>query len=346
VPIGSSFRRVACARADYATAGRGLVQKVGKKERRPCARVGSRAGLSDAEERDVQEGRASRTAEYAAGFRALETVRRPARRRLFEDRFAVHFLGPRLRRLVRYASVPGLGSAVRGWIDRRWPGAMTSGIARTRLIDDQLQSALAGGIGQVLLLGAGYDCRACRLPTLARCRVVEIDHPATQAAKKRRLAQLLGALPAHVMFAPADLSGRGLRDAWNTSWIGRDERAFVVWEGVTHYLGEAGVRATLDALGERLAAGSRIVFTYIHRGLVDGTREFYGARQSKERVAGDGEPWLWGLDPAQLPAFLIDHRLELIEDLGADDYRARYWGEAGRRMRGFSFYRVALTQLR
>jgi O-methyltransferase involved in polyketide biosynthesis len=153
-------------------------------------------------------------------------------------------------------------------------------------------------------------------------------------------------LPAHVMFAPADLGGRGLRDAWNASWIARDERALVVWEGVTHYLGEAGVRATLDALAERLAAGSRIVFTYLHRGLLDGTREFHGAHFSRDQVASDGEPWIWGLDPADLPAFLTDHHLLPLADLGADDYRARYWGEAGRRMRGFSFYRVAVAQLR
>jgi O-methyltransferase involved in polyketide biosynthesis len=67
----------------------------------------------------MQPGQASRTAEYAAAFRALETVRRPAAARLFEDPFAVHFLAPRLQRIVRVAALPLLGEVVRTVVDRR-----------------------------------------------------------------------------------------------------------------------------------------------------------------------------------------------------------------------------------
>ena len=67
------------------------------------------------------------------------------------------------------------------FIDRRWPGARTSGVARTRLIDDAVAAALRDGIDQVLILGAGFDCRAYRLPGIERARVFEIDHPSTSA---------------------------------------------------------------------------------------------------------------------------------------------------------------------
>ena len=61
---------------------------------------------------------------------------------------------------------------------------------RTRVIDDALRDFVAGGGRQLVLLGAGYDCRALRLPELAELRVFEVDHPATQAHKRDVLAQL------------------------------------------------------------------------------------------------------------------------------------------------------------
>jgi len=292
----------------------------------------------------VRQDQISRTAQYAAAFRALETVRRPKRARLFEDRFAAHFLAPPLRRVLWWAGLPLAGALVRGIVDRRWPGAMTSGIARTRLIDDLLLDAVREGIGQVVILGAGFDCRACRLPELAVCRIVEVDHPATQALKRKGLARILGATPDHVAFAAVDLRERDLHEVLETEKLDRDRHAFVLWEGVTHYLGETAVDATLRALAVVLAPGSRLLFTYLHGGLLDGSVEFDGAHVSKERVSGDGEPWIWGMDPARMPEYLAERGFRLLEDDGATEYRARYWGDRGRAMRGFAFYRVALAQ--
>jgi O-methyltransferase involved in polyketide biosynthesis len=122
------------------------------------------------------------------------------------------------------------------------------------------------------------------------------------------------------------------------------ERVFVLWEGVTHYLGEAAVDQTLRTLAAELAPGSRVLFTYLHGGLLDGTASFDGARNSMDQVAGDGEPWIWGIHPERLPAFLAARGWRCLENLGANEYRERYWGEQGRRMRGFAFYRVALAE--
>jgi methyltransferase (TIGR00027 family) len=292
----------------------------------------------------VEEGKASRTAEYAASFRALETLRRPAGHRLFEDPFAFQFLSPNLQRILRLASLPGLGCLVYKYIDHRWPGAMTSGIARTRLIDDWLLDAIKDGICQIVILGAGFDCRGLRLPELKKCRVIEIDHPATQALKKEGLKKILEDLPDHVTFFEADLKKQKLSDVLNAAGIDEKQRSLVVWEGVTHYLGEKAVDATLRALSASLAPGSRLLFTYLHAGLLDGTVTFDGARASREQVSSDGEPWVWGMDPAKMPAYLAERGYQLIEDIGADDYRTRYWKEEGRRMGGFGFYRVALAE--
>lgn len=293
----------------------------------------------------MKESQASRTAEYAAAFRALETTKRPARARLFEDRFAVHFLSPEKQRLVRWSSLPFLGHLLRYYIDRRWPGAMTSGIARTRLIDDLLLAAIRNGIRQILILGAGFDCRAYRLPELAGCRIVEIDHPATQQMKREILSRIIGVVPDRVAFVSADLTQQGLHEVLETAGLAWEQSTFILWEGVTHYLGEAAVDATLRVLSTMLVPGSHLLFTYLHGGLLDGTADFDGSNVSRERVAGDGEPWIWGKDPALLPDFLADRGYRLLEDFGANEYRIRYWGDRGRRMHGFAFYRVALAEI-
>lgn len=294
----------------------------------------------------MKDDQASRTAEYAASFRALETVRRPAKARLFEDPFAGHFLSPERQRIVRWAASPVIGALVRFYIDHRWPGAMTSGIARTRLIDDLLLASIVDGIRQIVILGAGFDCRAFRLPILSGCRVIEIDHPATQALKQERSAQLLDASPGYVNYIAADLTRQNLRDVLEVTHLNLTLRTFVLWEGVTHYLGEKAVDDTLRVLSTTMASGSRLLFTYLHGGLLDGTTQFDCARVSMEQVAGDGEPWIWGMKPALMPEFLNERGFDLLEDTSATEYRTRYWGNRGRKMRGFDFYRVALALLR
>ena len=58
-----------------------------------------------------------------------------------------------------------------------------------------------------------------------------------------------------------------------------------------------------------------------------------------------GEPWTFGLDPGELPAYLAARGFMLLEDVSADEYRARYFGDAARAMRGYSFYRAAVARV-
>ena len=100
----------------------------------------------------VKESGASKTAEYMAFFRALESEK-PGNRRLFFDRFAHAFLGPRLKAALALTRVPLLGRIVPWIMDSLWPGARTSGVARTRLIDDMLMTAVGHEAQQLVLLG-------------------------------------------------------------------------------------------------------------------------------------------------------------------------------------------------
>ena len=99
-------------------------------------RLGHRSRAAPLRARDsgaVRLGRESRTAEYVALFRALETVR-PSGERLFSDPLAAAFLTPRLRVGVALAALPGIGRLVPALVDRRWPGPRASAVARTREI--------------------------------------------------------------------------------------------------------------------------------------------------------------------------------------------------------------------
>src|SRR5437763_3854854 len=202
----------------------------------------------------MEAGRSSTTAEIVAFFRALESVR-PADRRLFEDPFAARFLRPWLRIVVRGSVLPIIGPLLLRSIDRRWPGARSSAIARTRLIDDWLHESIAGGAGQVLILGSGFDSRAWRLPALRRVAVFEIDHPATSAEKRRRLAAI-GAAPTNVSFVAADFERDTLAETMKRSSFDPAKPAVVIWEGVTNYLTAEAVDETLRWIG-RLAKGTK-----------------------------------------------------------------------------------------
>lgn len=292
----------------------------------------------------MKTGRASRTAEFMALFRALETCRRPAGARLFEDPFAPCFLGVRLALVAFAARLPPLGRFLEAVIDRRWPGARASGIARTRLIDDALKEALAQGVDQVVLLGAGFDSRAYRLAGIEAVRVFEVDHPATLERKRLRLLRRLRRLPGHVVFVPVDLDRQDLVEALRTAGFRPHARSFFVWEGVTNYLTARAVDQTLRFVGSA-APGSGLVFTYVHQDVVSGSWVGEGLRSLTATLRRAGEAWTFGIHPTALPELLAVHGLELVRDVGSVEYRARYLGAPGSHLKGYEFYRAALAEV-
>ena len=289
----------------------------------------------------MKRGTASRTAEFMALFRALETVRRPASARLFSDPYARRFLRPGLRAVVESARLPPVHRAVSRFVERRWPGAMTSAVARTRLIDDAVRDALDTGVTQAVILGAGFDCRAHRLDGLRATRVFEIDHPATQAAKRSRL----GAVDRSVVYVPVDFDRDDFASVLHAAGFDRGARSFFLWEGVTNYLTAAAVDATLRTIAQDARAGSAVLFTYVHRGVLDGSTAFFGTERLAATLARTHESWTFGLDPDGVGAWLAARGLALVEDLGAREYRRRYLPGASATMRGYDFYHAALARV-
>jgi methyltransferase (TIGR00027 family) len=195
-----------------------------------------------------------------------------------------------------------------------------------------------------VILGAGFDARAYRLAAMSRTTVFEVDHPSTSAAKRSAVEAALGALPGHVRFVAIDFDTMRLPDAMDAAGFEPARRTIVVWEGVTNYLTEAAVDATLRWCAG-LAAGSRVVFTYVDRRVIDVPAEFHGTAKLFATLAAADERWTFGLAPLRVPAFLAERGLVLDEDVGATDYRRRCLGEAAARVRGYEFYHVAVAHV-
>jgi len=267
--------------------------------------------------------RASRTAELVALYRAIESSR-PLASRLFDDPLAPAFLGPRFRWALRLSRFPLVGPAM-PWslVDGHWAGPRTTVAVRTRYIDDVLGEALGRGVEQVVILGAGFDARAYRIPRIERTRVFEVDHPATQSRKKAVLTRQLRRLPAHVTLIPADFATQTLDSVLLAAGFRPELPTFFICEGVTHYLSAADVDGLFHHVAAG-AAGSRMVFTYIHRGMLDGSAAFTGAADTLATVRRAGEPYTFGLDPSDIEPYLAARGFRLVEDVGASEYRERY----------------------
>ena len=231
-------------------------------------------------------------------------------------------------------------------IDRRWSGARSSGVARTRLIDDYLSAALHDGIDQVVILGSGFGCRAYRAVDIEHVPVFEIDYPTTLTQKKERIRCILGTLPTNVAYVDMDLNRQSLRQVMQDPGLAFNRRSFFIWEGVTNYLTEQAVDDVLRYVGRETAPGSRIVFTYVHRGVLDDSAVFKGTPHLWKTLQRANETWIFGIYPDHLQAYLASRGLDLLEDMGASEYRARYMGPPAHQMKGYELYRIAYAHVR
>jgi len=290
----------------------------------------------------MQADRSSKTAQYMALFRTIESTR-PPRRRLFHDPYAHLFLSPKLRVASAVAAVPLIGNIVPWILDSFWPGARTSAIARTRFIDDRLRRALHEGYRQVVILGAGFDSRAYRMAEFAGLNVIEVDHPATSREKQKTLKRGIHGLPPSVQYLEIDFNTEELQGA--TGRVAFDPLAptVVIWEGVTNYLSEEAVNSTFESL-KVIFARCFLLFTYIDRAVLEGSPSFDGTASVEQRLRKVGERWTFGFDPDALPAYLGDRGYHLLEDVGSIQYRTAYLPARKRLLRGYEFYRIAVAQ--
>jgi methyltransferase (TIGR00027 family) len=260
---------------------------------------------------DAQRSRmAASTAEGAASLRAGgaaepdEAVRNP-------DHLAARFITPGLK-LTALAKVPGLRRFVARVAERVIPGAYYYEIARVKYMDELLLGELERGISQLVVLGAGFDTRAYRFEDRLRgVRTYEVDHPVTARLKRERLVHIFGELPAHVEFVEIDFTTQELDERLAAHGYDPAEPTFFIWSGVVPYLTADAVDAVFAFIARQGSPLTSVVFDYVYREMLDGTRSYYGAEELKRRVEKTGEPLLFGIPEGEIEAFLAKRGLTL-----------------------------------
>lgn len=186
-----------------------------------------------------------------------------------EDQITPHLLSGRSRPWLEGAAAGGMAGATRRALIRLGTcGLMDHMALRTAAIDRALADALAAGVRQVVLLGAGLDVRAWRLADLAPAAVWEVDHPASQAFKRRRIGDRRPTA-AQVHYVAMDFARDSLTEVLPAAGLDPGQPVFWIWEGVTMYLSAEASRATLAAVAGLSSAGSAVAMTYMLPSVLD-----------------------------------------------------------------------------
>lgn len=250
----------------------------------------------------------------------------PAGGRIVTDPLALRFLPPGLALLARACHWRVLRDRLVRATDAKARGIWGGVLCRKRYADDQVTAAVAGGIDQVVVLGAGLDTRGYRLDDAVR--VFEADLPANITTKHARVKAVLGAVPGHVRLVPVDFEADDLTEPLSAAGFDPAKPVMVVWEAVTQYLTKAAVRDTFTWLA-KAASGSRLAFTYVRRDFLDGTN-LYEAQGAHRDFVTRHQVWHFGLHPEQVAPLLADHGWTEDEQVGTTEYRQRYLEPAGR----------------
>jgi hypothetical protein len=152
----------------------------------------------------------SRTALMAAMGRALHREGPPPH--ILDDWMAADLAGEEGRAILdnmRASVTPDRMHAFQAWT-----------AVRSRFVEDFVESAVSAGVSQYVVLGAGIDSFAYRHPDLLeRLTIFEVDHPFSQAWKRRRLDQLHITVPHNVVFSAVDFETQSIPRRPDSVWI-------------------------------------------------------------------------------------------------------------------------------
>ena len=279
----------------------------------------------------MEPGQPSQTAFHAAAHRAAHQVLEGGR--IFADPLANALLGE---------------SAAGVFVDPQSPSTRGMRLfiaARSRFAEDSLAAAVARGVRQYVVLGAGLDTFAHRNPFAGfGLRVFEVDYPATQAWKQRRLADAGLEPPASLTFAPVDFERQTLAQGLTAAGFDAAAPAFFSWLGVVVYLTHEAIMQTLGFIAG--APGGEVVFDYGEplSAFAKGAARAWQAARAR-RVAAMGEPWVTRFAPAELAAALRGLGFDTLEDLGPAEISRRFYDMERRDGPGGHLMRAARLDL-
>lgn len=206
--------------------------------------------------------------------------------------------------------------------DAMVPGAYGYFNARTRYFDDVLLQEAAGGLDQLVVLGAGFDSRSLRFAAqLGAARVFEVDRPEvlqTRAERLQGVPQNPRAIAVPIDFERDDLAVVLLAHGF----VARGVRSLFLWEGVTYYLPESAVSAVLTCVAALSEPPSSIVFDYVTRSFFEGDVRAHGAKQLAHGWRSMGNVNRSGV--ADVHALLEPRGFRLHEELDPASLEQRY----------------------
>jgi methyltransferase (TIGR00027 family) len=192
---------------------------------------------------------------------------------------------------------------------------------RTRYIDDavvRFAAAHAGERPQVLLLGAGLDARAYRLPVAAD--FFEVDFPATLERKAEVLADATPLAPRTAV--PVDLATTSFVEPLEAAGFDPNRPTIVVWEGVINYLSADAAEDVVEQVARVLAPGGQLVADYAEMAWFKGSNFERSTSAISKRLSDGGEPLRAGIRDVRATLDRVD--LDLVDDEAVEDLRPRY----------------------
>jgi methyltransferase (TIGR00027 family) len=282
------------------------------------------------------ENQVSRTALWNAYLRAYHAIHDTPK--IFDDFLAYHLLAEEKRasfdkQMVTdlkcfnpalAASFPDIAAAKAYIIKSSAAASIT--LSRARYTEDSLEEAVRQGVKQYVILGAGMDTFAFRRPEmLEQIQVFEVDHPATQAFKRRRLTELGWECPAQLHFVPVDFTQDCLIEALTRSAYDQQAPSFFSWLGVTYYLPREAVFATLQAIADIASSGSTVIFDYMDTNAFVPEKAAPRVQILLWAVKREGETMKAGFDSSTLAADFARLGLRLLEDLNPADIQERFF---------------------
>jgi len=195
--------------------------------------------------------------------------------------------------------------------------------ARSRIAEDALSGAVERGVRQIVILGAGLDTFALRSPHGARqIHIYEVDHPATQAWKRQRLAEAQLALPPWLILVPVDFERDDLGEMLAGADFQQNSPAFFTWLGVVPYLTQNAIGSTLDYMAS--IQNSEVVFDYMEplQAFSEKIRDLVTERA--EQLDKIDERCASRFEPAGIAAILRSHGFCNIEDIGFQEITSRF----------------------
>lgn len=185
---------------------------------------------------------------------------------------------------------------------------------RARYTETRLEERMHEGVRQYVILGAGWDTFVFRRPDLlTNLRVFEVDHPATQRHKRRRLAARRMQPPPNLTYVPLDFEREHLASALRQAGLDPQCPTFVGWQGVSYYLGERAVLGIFDALAQACRADLDVVFDYIDQAYFETPSARRRSRALRWAIRIGAEPFRSGFTPARIETELAERGYRLAD---------------------------------